>query len=443
MMLLGEHSHCELKRLCDDLREEIGKCKGTLNQELDSYVLEVYDSLRELSCKACSSDELEIIDKINLNSMFFINSLDWSSDAKTELQSKLNSFIAKATEYSKNGEIMLQSWRVFSIALYTMAQGNLVQAASLLDTCLKLACFNYVTDGNTKNCQNGMILFFTQKKKPSKDRVDNQENTNYTFSDVIHKLCDFPKDCAKLDGKDVSSEDKSSDVGWFPCYSVLENMRSGLSREFFKNAVGYFADKVKSDYDKHKIEHFKLPLNCPENVNVYWKACNAGKDKCLKLKDNNGLWLHICKPCNLNYDDSDPLGELEKNVRKSRNALAHGNLKQFDANEKGQKDKARNHFYHDREYIISCCSKLFVDVYSFLKFLTRDLYFEEDGKEYKGMDLVLHCTSFLRKAESVDTLEKLHSKEMKKISVVSAGNLSDNEEQENCSIPANSSDGFD
>lgn len=196
----------------------INLCKNKLNGKNKIRIPDkfFFDTFNELK-------KLPDVKEIKVNSIYFIARLEWANP-QTQVMKILNKFISSAIADSSTITCtsMLQSWRVFAVGLCALAQDNLVQAVTLLETCFRLACFNYITNGDVTNC----FTFLNLDNKLLNLNNKSQKNS---------KLCDTVK-CMKMDDK----HDSESNEYWFPCYPVLKKICSDKKIEnFFSKIIEY------------------------------------------------------------------------------------------------------------------------------------------------------------------------------------------------------------
>ena len=125
--------------------------------------------IRNISDISPNSIERASIRNINSNSIFLIGKLDWDNNLSDEhpLMSCLSSFVNNmcSAQNAYAGLFLKQAWKLFSVCVYATIDERLVQAASLIDSCISLACINYCTNGDIHSCQEGLKLLFFQKFK--------------------------------------------------------------------------------------------------------------------------------------------------------------------------------------------------------------------------------------------------------------------------------------
>lgn len=184
----------------------INLCKNKLNGKNKIRIPDkfFFDTFNELQ-------KLPDVKEIKVNSIYFIARLEWANP-QTQVMKILNNFISSAIADSSTITCtsMLQSWRVFAVGLCALAQDNLVQAVTLLETCFRLACFNYITNGDVNNCS----------------------TLNLDKLLVNSKLCN-PDKCRKMDDKKGSE----SNEYLFPCYPVLAKICSDENIKNFFSIV--------------------------------------------------------------------------------------------------------------------------------------------------------------------------------------------------------------
>lgn len=385
------------------IESKLRNCNGIFKTQVDKCVVNTFIKLQALNC---NTEEQDTIDKICLNSLFFLNKLDWEGEG-TPLMRVLGDFVKEAMMHSNTQKIMLQSWRIFAVALYAMAQGQLVQATSLFDTCQKIAMFNFVTSGNVSNCYSGISLLLNQKNDNKMyNTISNKNLTGQYIAKDLNDLQGFLKqgcnDCAKLDNKDTLNISNDSDAGCFPCYEVLEDIsdKKGLVYKFFSCV---FPEIVVS----HNFKSFlrkKHAKQYPRKIDfAFWSVnLNNGKwiNKDYRLmqgKINKGFLLHqaLMNTSCLFKDFTEAISVL-------RNALAHGNLKQ-----QCSKDSK---YYSSQVEIIDACAMMICDMYCFLKNLTEKMYEDINGERLIGMDLFLHYILSPDNNTPVDNLNNLRNK---------------------------------
>ena len=284
------------------------------------------------------SIERKSLHNINANSIFLIGKLDWDNSSNDDypLLSCLSTFVNKicTAQNAHAGLIMKQAWRLFSICVFTTVDERLVQAASLIESCIRLACVNYCTNGDISSCNDGMkLLFFQKKKDPKKNWPKKCIHNTFTLDSIFNNLSYHCKNC--------SVYDFPCDI--YPCYDIL-------------NAI---LD------DQSLLKPIFIRTENRNGNEYYW---NRGQ-KILFLADSMEA-----KPFSLinNLSLLKPLSDAEfKKIKKTRNALAHGNFKMPNENA-----EPSSNIYNNEETIIQSVCDMLVIAYVFLHKLTFELYLE-------------------------------------------------------------------
>ena len=279
-----------------------------------------------------ASIEKNSLRNINSNSIFLIGKLDWDNKSQNDypLLSCLSNFVNKTctSQNAHAGLILKQAWQLFSICVFSTIDERLVQAASLIESCIRLACINYCTNGNILSCNKGLKLLFFQKIRETKSYGEKDN-----LDSIFEKLSLHCKNC--------SSFDLSQDV--YPCYDVLHAIlgKESLLRPFFISTKNR---DVKS---------------------CYW--VRGKKTWCLNDCDLKPFSL------NNNLGFPKPLREEEfEKIKKTRDALAHGNFKM-----PNEEVESSNNIYNNGETIIQRVCDMLIIAYIFLYRLTFDMFLEK------------------------------------------------------------------
>lgn len=292
-----------------------------------------------------SAIEIKSLHNINSNSIFLIGKLDWNNNDENKplmscLSDFVNSICTDSTAYA--GSILQQAWKLFSICVFTTIDERFVQSASLIESCLRLACINYCTNGDIFYCNEGFKLLFFQNTKKFNSRRE-EDIAKSSLSEVFESISQHCKNCECLDS--------NTDV--YPCFDVL---RSILGKGSLLKSI--FIDS--------------------ENKNLNWGWWKRGDLNCF-LKENGNKVFLIKNLSNIQRLNSKDFEIIEK----TRNALAHGNFKMPNEDDD---------IYNKEETIIKRICDMLVSVYMFMYRLTTFKgEFVDVGDEEKyliGKDLI-------------------------------------------------------
>ena len=338
----------------EEMKRNVLKSLECHNNDVDFTELEKF--VDELSKIKPASIERDSIYKIDSNSIFQIDKLNWKNITVTSssLMLCLSDFVERICTNPKAyaGRYLIQAWRLFSVCLFAVLDERLVQASSLIDSCIRLGAFSYCTNGCTGHCYEGMNLLIFQKSSNEKFIHSNSKKKNSlsSLSDIYESLS---KNCEKC-----SSLDMDNTV--FPCYDALKHIldpKSLLFPLFIKPSKVFLLNssywyKVSSLYlsDESKSKSFSISV----------------------------------------IPDCKPLKESELEViQKTRNALAHGNFKTTH-----EIYDIKNDIYNNDEIIIQRICEMLVYAYVFLYRLTYSLYIKKTTNNRKeiitGEDLIKH-----------------------------------------------------